>query len=69
MKKSIQFGLAITAVVFSLNSCKAQKSEAAIKIVLKNTSDIALPQKAVEIKRSALRTYGNAFVTTRQARA
>jgi hypothetical protein len=54
MKKSIQFGLTITATVLMLSSCKAQKNEAAANIIFKNTSDIALPQKAVEIKRSAL---------------
>lgn len=52
MKKRIQFGLTITAAVLMLNSCSAQKNEAVTKIVLKNTSDIVLSQKAVEIKRS-----------------
>ena len=60
MKKSIQFGLTITAAVVMLNSCSAQKNEAVTKIVLKNTSDIALPQKAVEITRSAFPFIKNA---------
>lgn len=60
MKKSIQFGLTITAALLLMNSCKAQQNEAATKIVLKNTSDIALPQKAVEIKRSAFPFIKNA---------
>jgi hypothetical protein len=60
MKKSIQFGLTITAALLLMNSCKAQQNETATKIVLKNTSDIALPQKAVEIKRSAFPFIKNA---------
>jgi hypothetical protein len=60
MKRRIQVGLTITATVLFLNSCKAQKNEVATKIVIKNTSDIALPQKAVEIKRSALPFITNA---------
>jgi len=53
MKKNIQFGLAII-VTLSLTNCVAQKNKGVTKIVLKNTSNIALPQKAVEIKRSTL---------------
>lgn len=54
MKKSIQLGLTITATVLVLSSCKTQKDEVVTKIILENTSDITLPQKAIEIKRSSL---------------
>ncbi|MBK0369278.1 DUF4861 domain-containing protein [Flavobacterium agrisoli] len=53
MKKSIQLGLATTAVAALLSSCKTQQN-GQTKMVLHNTSEIVLPQKAVEISRKAI---------------
>lgn len=54
MKKSIQFGLVLTSAALLLSSCKAEKNGVSTKIVLTNTSDIALPQKGIEIGRNSL---------------
>ncbi|WP_417941052.1 DUF4861 family protein [Flavobacterium sp. RS13.1] len=52
MKSKFCFSIALSAMIFL--SCKAQKSQSA-KIVLANNSDLALPQKAVSIKRITLK--------------
>ena len=52
MKKSIQFGLSITAIALLMIGCGAKRNVSASKIVLTNTSNIALPQKGIEISRN-----------------
>ncbi|WP_348799815.1 DUF4861 domain-containing protein [Flavobacterium adhaerens] len=54
MKKNIPLGLVITATMLLANYGYAQKQKAATKIVLSNAANIALNQKAIEIKRSTL---------------
>ncbi|OOV17465.1 DUF4861 domain-containing protein [Flavobacterium sp. LM4] len=55
MKSKLCLSIALSAMVFI--SCKAQKSQST-KIVLTNNSDLALPQKAISIKRSTLKAKG-----------
>ncbi|MEN2398851.1 DUF4861 domain-containing protein [Flavobacterium sp. MC2016-06] len=54
MKKTIKLYVPIALSVLFLGNCKAQQKIAVNKIILKNTSDLALPQKAVSIKRALL---------------
>ena len=52
MKTKLYFPIAFTALVFA--SSNAQQKTAGNKIVLKNSSKIALSQKAISIKRDQL---------------
>ncbi|MDR7370103.1 DUF4861 domain-containing protein [Flavobacterium aquidurense] len=52
MKTNLYLSIALTATI--LASCKAQQKTSETKITLKNTSEIAVPQKAITIKRSQL---------------
>jgi hypothetical protein len=50
----IKIYLSIALAVLILSSCKAQQKTTGTTITLKNTADLAVPQKAITIKRSQL---------------
>lgn len=52
MKTKFYLSIAVTAAI--LTSCKAQQKAAGTKITLKNTTELAVPQKAITISRSQL---------------
>ena len=54
MKKNIPLGIATTAIAVLLSSCKTTQQASTTKMVLQNTSEMALPQKAVVISRNAI---------------
>lgn len=54
MKSTIKFYAPIALSAFIFASCNAQKKSTENTIVLKNTSNLELPQKAISIKRNQL---------------
>lgn len=54
MKNTMKFYTPIVLSVLIFASCNAQKKSAGSTIVLKNTANIEVPQKAISIKRSQL---------------
>ncbi|TDW48012.1 uncharacterized protein DUF4861 [Flavobacterium sp. 270] len=54
MKNTIKLYVPIALSVLFLGNCNAQQKPAGNKFILKNTSDLSLPQKAVSIKRAQL---------------
>ncbi|WP_428232293.1 DUF4861 domain-containing protein [Flavobacterium sp.] len=54
MKNKIKFYAPIAFSVIVFANCNAQKKETGKNIILKNTSNLELPQKAISIKRSEL---------------
>jgi hypothetical protein len=52
MKTNLYFSIVLAATI--LSGCKAQQKAEGTKITLTNTSELAVPQKAITIKRSQL---------------
>jgi len=54
MKNTIKLYLSSSVITMIFSHCSAQQKTSTEKIVLKNTSNLELPQKAITIKRSEL---------------
>ncbi|KQB40101.1 DUF4861 domain-containing protein [Flavobacterium aquidurense] len=59
MKNTIKFYTPIALSILIFASCNAQKKSTGNTIVLKNTSNIELPQKAISIKRNQISLSGD----------